>query len=130
MLLPFSLLFAIANIQFKYTELPIAARVGIHYAFTMLGVMCCLYLPNRNSGAGASQGLILFLAVSVLYAIAMGGFLGVRARIHRVTRDATRYQSLYKSKENSKINEQEKNGSSAKNRKNDKDTYQNVFKKN
>ena len=96
LLLPFSFLLATANIQFKYADFHIAGRTAIHYALTMFGTMCCLYLPNKNAGAGGSQGLILFVALSAIYAIIMGIVLGIRARIKRVTRDESRYKSVYK----------------------------------
>lgn len=98
LIFPFSLLFAVANIQFAHAKLPMAARVLIHYALTVGGAFVCLYLPNKSNGSTAAQGFILFLTFSILYAIIMTVFLLIRARARRVTRDETEYQSVYKKK--------------------------------
>ena len=123
LLLPFSLLFAWANILFQYGSFKTWARVVLHYALTVLSVFCCLYLPNREDSKSAAQSFIFLLAITIIYAIIMGVLLGVRARIKRVTRDATHYKSIYKQdKESQNTKNSQKN-------KKDKDDYQNVFKK-
>lgn len=98
MIFPFSLLFAIANIQFAHAKLTMAARVLIHYALTVGGAFVCLYLPNKSNGSTAAQGFILFLTFSVLYAVVMAVFLVIRARAKRVTRDESEYKNVYKKK--------------------------------
>ena len=127
-ILPFALLFACANVIFAHAPLSAAWRVTLHYAFTLSGVMLCLYLPNRDPQAGGSQGLVLFLALSMIYAIVMGVILGLAARIRHVKRDASRYTSLYKEEKKAA---QDKNGKDAKKKKADRtnDEYRNVFKK-
>ena len=121
LLLPFSLLFASANILFRYGTFETWVRVLLHYALTVLSVLCCLYLPNQENGVSATQCFLFLLAITIIYAIIMGTLLGVRARIKHVTRDAAHYKSVYK--QNS-----DDTKSSQKNKK-DKDEYQNVFKK-
>ncbi len=122
-ILPFSFLLATANIFFKYaTDWGIGWRVSIHYCLTLGGAFVCLYLPNKVEGASSSQGLILFVVMTVLYAVIMGIVLGVRARIRHVTRDSAHYKSLYGKKSND-------NAKKAKKGKSDKDEYKNVFKK-
>lgn len=98
LIFPFSLLFAIANVQFAHANLPRAVRVCIHYALTVGGAFVCLYLPNKSGGSTAAQGFILYLALTVLYAVFMAIFLIVIARVRRVTRDESEYQSVYKKK--------------------------------
>lgn len=121
-ILPFSFLLAVANIFFKYaTDWGIGWRVSIHYALTLGGAFLCLYLPNKGDAA-AKQGLIIFVIMTVLYAVVMSILLGISARIHRVTRDEARYKSLFDGASS-------KNGKSGKSKKNDKDDYQSVFKK-
>ncbi|MBQ8716535.1 MAG: hypothetical protein IJY43_01655 [Clostridia bacterium] len=124
LLLPFSLLFASANILFQYATFKTWARVVLHYALTLMSIFCCLYLPNREGHAAATQSFLFLLAITIIYAIVMGILLGVRARIKRVTRDASHYKSIYKQDKNS-----EKNTKNSQKNKKDKDDYQNVFKK-
>ncbi|MBO5327456.1 MAG: hypothetical protein J6A84_04985 [Clostridia bacterium] len=124
LLLPFSFLLATANIFFRYGTFKTWLRVTQHYALTIIGTFCCLYLPNRAGGTTASQGFGFFFAMTLIYAIVMGIILGVHARIHRVTRDEAHYKSVYKQNEDNK-----KITKSSKNNKKDKDDYQSVFKK-
>lgn len=129
-LLPFALLFATANVLFKHAPISAAWRVALHYALTLSGIMLCLYLPNKDPQASGSQGLILYIALTAIYAIVMGVILGLGARIKHVQRDSARYTSLYKNKDDKKA-EQDKNGKGGKKKKPDRknDEYQNVFKK-
>jgi predicted membrane protein len=124
LLFPFALLFALANILFQYGAFKTWIRVVLHYALTILSVFCCLYLPNREANASASQGFKFFLAITIIYAIIMGVLLGVRARIKRVTRDAAHYKSVYKQDK-----DENKNTKNSQKNKKDKDDYQSVFKK-
>lgn len=128
-ILPFALLFACANVIFTNAPLSTAWRVALHYAFTLAGIMLCLYLPNKDPQAGGSQGLVLFLALSVVYAIVMGVILGLGARIKHVKRDASRYTNLYKKED--KKPAQDIAGKDGKKKKPDRKNgeYQNVFKK-
>lgn len=124
LLLPFSLLFASANILFQYGTFKTWMRVVLHYALTILSILCCLYLPNREGNASATQSFLFLLAITIIYVIIMGALLGLRARIKRVTRDATYYKNIYK-----QGNRDSKNTKSSQKNKKDKDDYQNVFKK-
>lgn len=117
-LLPFSVMLAFANLNFKYAEMKIAWRVVIHFIFTVGGMFVFLYLPNRDDGATAAQGFILALALTIIYWIVMGIVLGFRARAAHVKRDTKQYQSLYRGKKDSD-SEKKKN----------KDDYQSVYKK-
>ena len=125
---PFSFLLATANVFFKYAQdWGIGWRVSIHYCLTLGGAFVCLYLPNKTDGATGSQGLVLFVVMTVLYAVIMGVILGIRARIDRVTRDTTRYKSLYRGENAKKKGVSDKNGKSGKKQ---QDEYKSVFKKN
>ena len=122
-ILPFSFLLATANVFFKYAaDWEIGWRLSIHFCLTLGGAFTCLYLPNKGNGGG-SNGLVLFIVMTVLYAIVMATVLGIKARIRRVTRDTGRYKNLYKENDQRKTK-------SGKSLKNNKDDYQNVFKKN
>ena len=124
-ILPFSFLLATANVFFKYAaDWEIGWRLSIHYCLTLGGAFICLYLPNKGNGGG-SNGLVLFIVMTVLYAIIMATVLGIKARIHRVTRDTGRYKNLYK--DNGASAKGSKGGKASKK---DNDDYQNVFKKN
>ena len=119
-ILPFSLLFATANVLFRYADkLALIWRGLLHCALTLSGAFTCLYLPNKDPAANASQGLILFFVMAVVYVIIMGTLLGVRARIHRVRRDESRYTGVYR----------EESPKKAKKSKPAQQDYQNVFKK-
>lgn len=124
LLFPFSLLFASANVLFRHGTFKMWMRVVLHYTLTFMSVFCCLYLPNRDANASASQGFKFFLVITILYVIIMGILLGVRARIKRVTRDAAHYKNVYKQGK-----DEEKNAKNSQKNKKDKDDYQNVFKK-
>ena len=124
LLLPFSLIFATANMMFRYGTFKIWERTVLHYVMTVFSVFCFLYLPNLSDGKTASQGFAFFCIVSVIYIIIMGVILGLRARINRVKRDEAHYKSVYKQGKGE--NSVAKN---SKNNKKDKDDYQSVFKK-
>lgn len=124
LLLPFSFLFATANILFRHSTVKAWARVVLHYTLTVVGTFCCLYLPNRADNTTASKGFVFFFAITIIYAIVMGIILGVRSRINRVKRDEAHYKSIYKQSDSNG-----KNTKSSKNNKKDKDDYQSVFKK-
>ncbi|MBQ8356780.1 MAG: hypothetical protein IJX39_03120 [Clostridia bacterium] len=129
-ILPFALLFACANILYKYAPIKTGWKVLLHYILTLGGAFCCLYLPNKDPEANASQGLILFLALSLIYIMIMGIVLGLSARIRRVMRDESHYKSVYKQgQDDKKKTGSDKNGKNSKSNKKDKDDYQNVFKK-
>ncbi|MBE6701809.1 MAG: hypothetical protein E7585_00135 [Ruminococcaceae bacterium] len=135
LILPFSLLFALANVQFQHATIKIAWRVVIHYALTVGGMFCLLYLPNKAPGATASQGLFLFIGLTFIYAIVMGILLILRARIQRVRRDTKHYKGVYQNKDNEKQKKDLPNHKEITNKKpnkskaQDADDYQNVFKK-
>ena len=128
-ILPFSLLFACANVLFAHAPISTPWRVTFHYALTLFGVMLCLYLPNRDPQAGASQGLVLFVAISLVYAVVMSVILGLGARIRHVKRDAAHYTSLYRQED--KKPDADKNAKNGKKKKSDRKNgeYQSVFKK-
>ena len=64
LLLPFSLLFASANLLFQHATFKTWVRVVLHYILTILSVFCCLYFPNREDSKSAAQGFIFLLAIS------------------------------------------------------------------
>ncbi len=98
MMLPFSLCFAAANVQFAHAKISKALRVIFHYLLTVPGAFVCLYLPNKSDGSTAMQGFVLFIALTLIYAAFMTAYLSVLYRIKRVTRDETEYKSVYKNK--------------------------------
>lgn len=95
-ILPFSILFAIANTIFRHTSLDRWARLLIHYTLTVGGSFLFLYLPNKDPQQTASQSALLFLVFTILYALVMGAVLIVSSRIARVKRDEANYHSVYK----------------------------------
>ena len=97
LILPFSVCFAAANTVFKSEKLSGLVSVLLHYALTMGGVWLFLFLPNKSTGQTASGALILFLVLSLIYAIIMGVVLYMRGRIKRITREESNYTSVYKS---------------------------------
>ena len=120
---PFSYLFALANVQFKYAPYKAIWRVLIHTALTLGSVYGFVYWPNRVAEKPASVHFGFFIGFLLIYTIVMAVILGIRARIVGVRREATQYKSLYSQKEKSKETQKQP----AKNKK--QDDYQNVFKK-
>ncbi len=96
LILPFSLLFATANTIFSKSSLDLWVKVICHYTITMLGLMLCLYLPNKAPDARAMGAFSLFLVLSLIYAVIMGVVLYLRARLFKVERDEKAYTSVYK----------------------------------
>lgn len=123
-ILPFSALFAFANLNYRYSEMRLLWRVLLHYVLTIGSAFVFLYLPNKAEDAKASQGFILILVFSLIYFVIMGIILGVRARVERVKCDTKQYKSLYR--DNGKKSSVP---SDTKAKQKNKDDYQNVYKK-
>lgn len=98
LILPFSLGFAAANTLFQYAKWATWIRVLLHYALTMASIWCFLFLPNKAEGQSASGALILYLILTLIYAIVMGVVLYYRGRIKNITREKSKYISVYKNK--------------------------------
>lgn len=98
--LPFSVCFAAANVYFRHAneKTGMALRVAVHYALTMAGFWLFLFLPNKSSEQTGAGAFMLFMIVTLLYAIVMGFILYFKARIRRVKRDEAKYTSVYKKK--------------------------------
>ncbi len=96
LILPFSLSFAGANILFKYSDLAPWLKVLLHYAITMAGIWCFLFLPNKADGQSASGAFILYLVLSLIYTVIMGVILYMRGRIKCIAREKSNYTSVYK----------------------------------
>ena len=96
--LPFSLAFSCANTIYTKTALSLFPRLSLHYLLTVGGAMLFLYLPNKVADQKATAGLLLWLVLTVVYALIMGVILGVKSRIKRVEREAAPYQDVYKKK--------------------------------
>ncbi|MBE6554774.1 MAG: hypothetical protein E7663_00875 [Ruminococcaceae bacterium] len=94
LILPFSIFFAVANYIYGIEKLDTWVRVILHYVITMTGIWCFLFLPNQRGGT-ASGALILFVVLTVIYAMIMSVILIVKGRIRRITRDETEYVSVY-----------------------------------
>ena len=137
LLLPFSLLFAAANVQFKYATYSTPWRVTLHAILTVGGLFCLVYLPNQEPGKAASVHFGFLLGILLIYAVIMGIFLLVRARVLRVKRDATHYRSLYKERDEKhasgktkdKENKEKDNKKKRRSEKQSADEYESVFKK-
>ncbi len=95
LILPFSLCFAAANVLFQYSRLAPWLKVVLHYAITMLGIWLFLFLPNKAEGQSGSGAFILYLVLSFIYALIMGVTLYMRGRIKRITREESKYTSVY-----------------------------------
>ena len=98
LILPFSLGFAAANALFQYEKMTTWTRVLSHYAITMASIWCFLFLPNKAEDQPASGALILYLILTLIYAIVMGIVLYYKGRIKRITREKSKYTSVYKNK--------------------------------
>jgi CHASE1-domain containing sensor protein len=97
--LPFSFFFAAANHYFRHGKSGTALKVLVHYTLTLGGTWLFLFLPNKSAEQPASGAFILFVALSVLYAIVMTVILVIRGRYKRVSRDEAEYVSVYNKKE-------------------------------
>lgn len=98
LILPFSLGFSAANNLLQYEKMGLWSRVILHYAITMASIWCFLFLPNKAKGQSAAGALILYLILTLLYAVIMGVFLYFKGRIKRITREESKYISVYKKK--------------------------------
>ena len=98
LILPFSVCFAAANTLFKYAGFAEWIKVLLHYAITMASIWCFLFLPNKANGQTAGGAFILYMVLTVIYAIIMGVVLYMRGKIKRITREETKYTSVYKKK--------------------------------
>ena len=96
LVLPFCICFATANTLWHRAVLSGFLAVLVHYALTMGGVWLFLFLPNRNPDASASGALILFLALTLVYALIMGAVGFMHRRIKHMTRESSEYTSVYK----------------------------------
>ena len=96
LILPFSITFSLANTVFRSEKLARWQRVLLHYALTMAGVWLFLFLPNKAQGQSAGGAALLFLVLSLIYALIMGIFLYFKARVDRISREETEYKSVYK----------------------------------
>ena len=97
--LPFSLCFATANTYFRHAKQGIFLKVLVHYVLTLGGTWLFLFLPNKADDQPASSAFILFVALSVLYAVIMTVILVIRSRFKRVTREESEYVSVYAKEE-------------------------------
>ena len=98
LILPFSVCFAAANTIFKHSALSEWIKVLLHYAITMASIWCFLFLPNKGDGQTAGGAFILYMVLTVIYAVIMGIVLYMRGKIKRITREETKYVSVYKKK--------------------------------
>ena len=95
---PFSAFFAAANLIFREGSMGTAGKVFSHYALLFSGIFFFLYLPNKTSSQKASGALLLFLLLTVIYAMIMGIILYFKGRNQKLTRDQSTYTSVYKNK--------------------------------
>ena len=95
-ILAFALMFSVANIIYRHTELKIGWKALIHYVLTVGGAFVCLYLPNKTDQQKASGAVLLFLIFTVIYFLIMGTIWTISSRIKRVKRDESKYQKVYK----------------------------------
>ena len=97
--LPFSFCFAAANYFFRFAKSGTALKVLVHYTLTLGGIWLFLFLPNKSADQPASGAFILFVTLSVLYAVVMASILVIRGRYKRVSCDESEYESVYNKKE-------------------------------
>ena len=95
-ILPFAFFFAVANTIYRYTEIKFGYKALIHYILTVGGTFLFLYLPNKDPQQRGSVMLVLFLIFTVAYFLIMGTIWTIKARIKRVSRDESKYHSVYK----------------------------------
>ena len=96
LVLPFAICFATANTLWKRATFKGFLAVLVHYALTIGGIWLFLFLPNKNTDSQASGALILFLVMTLIYALIMGGVVYMRRRIGHMTRETSEYTSVYK----------------------------------
>ena len=94
-ILPFSLLFSAANALYRKAGFSKGGRVLLHFLMTVGGAFVFLYMPNRQP---ETNPWLMLLIMVVLYWIVMGTILTIGARIERVKRDSSQYQSVYRKK--------------------------------
>ena len=120
--LPFSLLFAIGNVNFKYAEKSsLAMRTLIHFVLTAGSFYVFFYLPTRNEESTIEIAFAMAVIIIAAYWVLMGTFLFLRSRFVKIDRDSQKYTSLYRRKKNGPP---EKKPSKEKN-----EDYKNVYKK-
>ncbi|MBE6604495.1 MAG: hypothetical protein E7639_02165 [Ruminococcaceae bacterium] len=96
LILPFCICFAAANTLWSSAVLSGFPALLVHYALTIGSIWLFLFLPNKNPDAQASGALILFLALTLIYAVVMGFVVFMRRRIKHLTRESSEYTSVYK----------------------------------
>ena len=93
----FAVIFTCANFILGVDRLHYALRVLLHFALTVTGVYAVLYLPLNSSAATSGKLMMLFLMMLV-YWIAMGIFLAVRAGVRKVERKEDTYTGVFGAK--------------------------------
>ena len=94
-ILPFSLLFSAANTLFREAKFSKGGRVVLHFLLSVGGAFLFLYLPNKQPD---SRGWMMLLVLLLIYWLIMGIILVIGARVERVKRDSSQYQSVYRKK--------------------------------
>ncbi len=97
--LPFSLAFSFANHLFRHGKMNKAGKVLLHYLLTMGGIFLFLFLPNKSGGQSPAGAFILFLVLSIIYAVIVGIILFLQGRMQKLGRDTSAYVSVYKKDE-------------------------------
>lgn len=119
--LPFSLLFAIGNVNFKYAEKSsLAIRTLIHFVLTAGGFYVFFYLPTRTEESTVEIAFAMAVIIIAAYWVLMGTFLFLRSRFIKIDRDNQKYTGLYRRKKNASP---EKKPAKGKN-----EDYKNVYK--
>ena len=98
LILPFSIVFAAANLIFSNKKLSRLKRLFAHYLLTMASVFLFLVLPNRTAGQNAGGAFILLFVLTLLYALIMGPILFFESRMASIAREEQAYTSVYKKK--------------------------------
>ncbi|MBR6727450.1 MAG: DUF3021 family protein [Clostridia bacterium] len=126
--LPFSALFAFANVNFKYAKSSTAVRTLIHFVLTVGGFFVFFYLPYRTQDSSLEMAFAMAAIMILIYWIIMGIFLGLRARFLQIDRDSKQYKSLYRKKKGGSAKKDGDKPKTEKPKKNS-DDYQSVYKK-
>lgn len=94
LILAFCAFFALANVIFATVNLSVWLRTVIHAVLTLGGFYLCIIIRYADIGTPRESIMLFAVLVSVLYAIGMGVFLGVRYAKQKKA-EKKRYRSVY-----------------------------------
>ena len=101
LVLPFSLVFSVANYVDRETKLHPLPKSLLHFLLTVGGFFCFLYLPAFPN-QGESSSLVVFGVFTLLYLIVYGLVLLFRFRLRKELRLESDYTPQFQGEEGSR----------------------------